>query len=323
MKKTFCRILVIIMTVCFAACSSETNQSEKNNVGEKDSITSPMIVAGYNDLGLKADGTVVMNSYSKEYMKDWTNIVDISVADNNESATVGLKADGTVVVTTFNIDDEFGRCNVTDWTDIKDVAINGTQTIGVKSDGSVITTGEDILGLSAWTDIVSVDGGSFMNVVGLKKDGTCVVAGNIDELDFGQGNVENWSNLKDVQSGNCLTVGLKKDGTVVACGLRYSSKNTPAYPFSNNSSVVDVSDWTDIIDISVSGRTVIGLKADGTVVVSGYGEYIFKDEISAWNDIIDVSAQNARAMGLKKDGTVVCVGESLVSSEYSDWDLIN
>ena len=62
-----------------------------------------------------------------------------------------------------------------------------------------------------------------------------------------------------ISAGSDSTVGLKADGTVVAVG-------------DNEYGQCDVSDWTDIVAISVDDHTV-GLKKDGTVVAVG-GERI-------------------------------------------------
>ena len=53
--------------------------------------------------------------------------------------TVGLKADGTVVAEGLN---DYGQCNVGNWTDIVQVAAGGHHTVGLKSDGTVVAVGD-------------------------------------------------------------------------------------------------------------------------------------------------------------------------------------
>lgn len=74
-------------------------------------------------------------------MKKWTDIVDISMGDVGSIA--GLKSDGTVVVSK-------------------------------RYSGS--TPGEDYFDAAKWTDIVAISAGQNFHV-GLKSDGTLVVAG--------------------------------------------------------------------------------------------------------------------------------------------------
>ena len=75
----------------------------------------------------------------------------------SRSHTVGVKSDGTVLATG---DNQFGQCDVFEWTDIVDVATSGNQAVGLKSDGTVITTLKDEKGNEVkidWTDIVSIE----------------------------------------------------------------------------------------------------------------------------------------------------------------------
>lgn len=41
---------------------------------------------------------------------------------------------------------EYGQCNVTDWTDIIAVSAGGRQTVGLKSDGTVAAVGRNDYG---------------------------------------------------------------------------------------------------------------------------------------------------------------------------------
>jgi alpha-tubulin suppressor-like RCC1 family protein len=56
----------------------------------------------------------------------------------------------------------------------------------------------------------------------------------------------------------------------------------------------------------VSDRTLVGLKADGTVVAEGNDKGPFN--VSGWRDIVAISAGNHHTIGLKADGTVVKTG---------------
>jgi hypothetical protein len=79
-----------------------------------------------------------------------------------------------------------------------------------------------------------------------------------------------------------------------------------------------VSDWTDIVAISVSGDHTVGLKSDGTVVAVGSnyyntvgaaaGSYTGQCNVDDWRNIVAIEAGKLHTFGLKANGTVVAVG---------------
>jgi len=97
------------------------------------------------------------------------------------------------------------------------VAAGGYHTVGLRSDGTVAAVGDNCYGqcnVSNWTDIVQIAAGEGLTV-GVKSDGTVVAVG---ENDYGQCDVGGWTNIMQVAAGYWHTVGLKQDGTVVAVG---------------------------------------------------------------------------------------------------------
>ncbi|MBQ5329534.1 MAG: TIR domain-containing protein [Oscillospiraceae bacterium] len=94
-------------------------------------------------------------------------------------------------------------------------------------------------------------------------------------------------------------ITLKIDGTVVKKG-DYSEK---------------ISQWKDIIDISTSGKHIVGLKSDGTVVA--VGENGSKQcNVSEWKDIVAIETSEENTLGVKRNGTVVQTGNKY---DISDW----
>ena len=203
---------------------------------------------------------------------------------------VALKEDGTAVAIGNN---EYGQCDVADWTDITAISAGENHTVGLKADGTVVAVGYNDDGrcnVSDWTDITAIRAGSY-HTVGLKADGTVVAAGNNKD---GQCDVSDWTDIVAIKATYKHTVGLKADGTVVAVGF-------------NEYGQCDVSDWTDIIAIDAATFHTVGLKADGTVVAignNGDGQC----NVSDWKDIVAVNAGGWDTVGLKADGTVVVVG---------------
>ena len=203
---------------------------------------------------------------------------------------VALKEDGTAAAIGNN---EYGQCDVADWTDITAISAGENHTVGLKADGTVVAVGYNDDGrcnVSDWTDITAIRAGSY-HTVGLKADGTVVAAGNNKD---GQCDVSDWTDIVAIKATYKHTVGLKADGTVVAVGF-------------NEYGQCDVSDWTDIIAIDAATFHTVGLKADGTVVAignNGDGQC----NVSDWKDIVAVNAGGWDTVGLKADGTVVVVG---------------
>ncbi len=85
-------------------------------------------------VGVKTDGTTLF-TYGN---LGWSQIKKVSVSPARGGHIVGLREDGTVVAAGYN---EMGQCDVSDWTDIVDIAAGNTFTVGVKSDGTVLLAG--------------------------------------------------------------------------------------------------------------------------------------------------------------------------------------
>ncbi len=137
--------------------------------------------------------------------------------------------------------------------------------------------------------------------------------GDYLELEAVQEEIRNWDNIVDVVGGKERVAVLHKDGTVSFI-YRYKLPGKDyVVPLPYSTIYDDMEQWTDIVSISgSSGGNIVGLKSDGTVVVSrhrmglGFG-YDFT-ATSKWTDIISISMSGGNILGLKKDGTVVVTG---------------
>jgi hypothetical protein len=109
-----------------------------------------------------------------------------------------------------------------------------------------------------YAPMVAAGGG---HTVGLKSDGTVVVAGNDY---YGHFSIDDWADIAQVAAGLYHTVGLKSDGTVVAMG-------------GNSRGQCDVGGWMDIIRVTAGDSHTVGLKSDGTVI-AGWGA-----AVAAWD----------------------------------------
>ena len=214
---------------------------------------------------------------------------------------VGLKTDGTVVA---EGDNDYGQCNVSEWTDIVAISAGYSHTVGLKCDGTVVAVGYNENGCcntSNWTDIVAISA-RYYHTVGLKSDGTVVSVGSHND---GQCAVSNWTDIISISAGYTHTAGLKSDGTVVFTGKNETGKD-------------EISNWTDIVSISSGLFFTVGLKSDGTVEATQYT--IEKDldygqcDVSDWTDISAVSAGASYTLGVKPDGTVIATGKNTHNS---------
>ena len=234
----------------------------------------------------------------QRFREVWNIISGKSIAISAGSKhTVGLKSDGTVVAIGNN---DYGQCEVEDWTDIIEVAAGQYHTVGLKEDGTVVFAGQCTV--AGWDDIIAISAGSDFTV-GLKLDGSVVAVG---DNDYGQCEVTDWTDIIAIAAGSNHTVGLKSDGTVVAVGNGFSGQ-------------CDVEDWTDIIAISAGETYTLGLKSDGTAVATKHNAFNDRD-VDNWTDVIAISAGSNHAIGLKSDGTVVAGGTySNKACDVSNW----
>jgi len=289
--------IFLIATTLIVLMSGCRNKAEPHSREDKEDEYPRSPLPGFwHTVGLKSDGTVVVtgaNSAGQLNVNDWTDIIQISAGN---VSTVGLKSNGTVVAVGWNYS---GQLDVGNWMDIICVDASSETTIGLTSDGTVITTrlAEQ---LAEFTDIIQIDG-----IVGLKSDGTVVIVEN----EYKEWNVGDWTNIIQVVTGGLHVVGLKSDGTVVAEGGKPRQGLDPQLDDwqRNDHGQLNVSDWTDIIQISAGEAHTVGLKSDGTVVAVGHNVFGQLD-VNEWKNIIQIAAGPYHTVGLKSDGTVIAVG---------------
>lgn len=210
---------------------------------------------------------------------------------------------------------------------LKRLVFSNTISAGIRYSASVTQDGKVSFSgvnfsyedeLYTWNDIVSVSVmGHF--VMGLKRDGTVVTAGQID-----YGNTKyyidtsEWHNIISVAAGQMYIVGLKEDGTLTAQGH-------------NGDGQADIKDWSNIVAIDTGWRTTVGLDSDGHIHITGYGSESQLQQIEEheeeWKDIVAISTGGggggigSHTVGLRRDGTVVAVGANGARQcEVDEWE---
>ncbi|MBQ9038540.1 MAG: TIR domain-containing protein [Clostridia bacterium] len=138
------------------------------------------------------------------------------------------------------------------------------------------------------------------NVVCLLNDGTVttVCEGETIYADFSE-ELSTWKDIVAIAAGDTL-FGLRSDGTIE---MLYDKDYD------------DVSNWHDIIAIDASSTHLVGLKADGTVMATGYNGAGACD-VENWKDIQSIVTGWNRTVGIKKDGSTVCAGSVEYNSSY-------
>ena len=229
----------------------------------------------------------------------WATIVSDCTLSVGYEHSVAIKANGDVLAIGSN---EFGQCDVEDWSNIVSVSAGWDYSVGLRSDGTVIATGKLNEYVRGWQNIVAVAAGG-EHIVGLKSDGTVIAVG--ENLD-GQCNVEEWSDIISISAGQKHTVGIHADGTVVATGHNYNGQ-------------CNVEKWKDIVFVSANMYRTVGVKSNGTVVAIGDNDH-GQCNVEDWEDIVSVASARAVTFGLKRDGTVVACGYNYKNvCEIDDW----
>ena len=308
-------VLRYSLTLVSTAGGSVTTPGEGNFTHDYHAVVDLVATAdaGHTFVAWTGDVTSVHDVYSAQTtitMKDSCSLTasfertaDPMVA-GGAYHTLGLNSDGSVVATG---DNQYGQCNVEEWTDIVQVDGGGEHSVGLKSDGTVVAVGFNGNGqceVDGWGDIVQVAAGR-RHTLGLRSNGTAVATGYNE---YGQCDVDGWTDIVQIAAGanSWHSVGLKSDGTVVAKG-------------NNASGQCEVDSLTGIVQIAAGGHHTVGLRSDGTVVAVGrntYGEC----DLDRWTDIIQIAAGCQLTVGLKSDGTLVTAGWTAAGQRrVGDW----
>ena len=90
----------------------------------------------------------------------------------------------------------------------------------------------------------------------------------------------------------------------------------------NKQEQCNVSEWSDIVAIAAGGFHTVGLKADGTIVTAGGTFSSFNFTASLWRNIVAIAVGGHNTVGLKADGTVVAVGfDEYGQCDIGEWNL--
>ena len=225
------------------------------------------------------------------------------------------------------------------WHDVTALAADNSGLIVLRSDGSTETAGRPIIapdasglisprgwaahygkvirvGLPPWGNeyFIVTENNEFISSVnrlrvaeGMAKADSCETA----EIPEGQ-KLPAWSGDADLMDFHIIGIwnDAKKANLTVSVGLR-SDGTMIAEPASLNASLAD---WKDIAVIRLSDSFVVGLKKDGTALLSAFSGSNPPD-VSRWQDVIAIACGSDYCVGLKKDGTLLFAGDHIFMGE--------
>ncbi len=268
------------------------------------------------------------NAYAKELLSQLRYLISGDYIENLYTGVAAINSNGEVVIC-FNREESYDYYSLAEeWTDIRRLSYAFEGIDAVDSEGNFFTTVDEEWmkertdKLTSLSNLELLSTGS-SDYAALDKNGKLYAYSKncayLESMQV-QEELESWGNIVDVETGEQTVVVLHEDGTV---SFVYSNKQVPLY-YNASANVYDnMESWTDIVDIAYYGMdSVIGLKSDGTVVVSdsvegAYGDYF---AVEKWTDIIAISKSYFNVLGLKSDGTVVAVGSGSEQQSYvSDW----
>lgn len=268
-----------------------------------------VIVVDFNYIvWINQDGTVSESYSVYPEITQWNNMSAIAVGFE---MIAGLKEDGTVIVT-----ESFKDTSYREWKDIVSISAGDGFIVGLKKDGTVLACGENDFGqcnVSTWTDIVSIQAVDSCDLtVGVKSDGSVVVAGDIS----------------DDYIYPFETVHLKGIRNVCFAELfLLDNADRIALPFEDASELNWLREsYVNVLNVANTCEHVVILSSNGkTFCNEGVENRDFNpecdicSEIAAWSNIHQLAAiENGffLIIGIYDDGSLAMAGEDKTATEY-------
>lgn len=211
---------------------------------------------------------------------EWNSIIDVAAG---EKFIIAIDSDGNAYAQGHNGN---GQTNVKEWKKVIAVDAGWSFAVGLTEEQELVYSGHDNgqtkmfeENKAAWKDVVNISaaGGGLNSkckggghTVGLKKDGTVVAIG---DNSYGQCEVEDWTDIVAIDTGDWYTVGVTSTGKVLITGQN-----------SIHNMYIDSEfyEWEDIVEIAAGFGQTIGVKSDGTTVAIGYNNDGERDGVKDW-----------------------------------------
>ena len=157
---------------------------------------------GKNDTSDEKTSSQNEGATSQKEVKDLSADISVEPVAAWSYGAVAITSDGTLVTDAGTKPKE-----IKGWENVLAVARGDGRTVGLRSDGTVVTDSED--DVSGWEDIIAIDAND-RTIIGLKKDGTVLAVG---DNEFGQCNVEDWTDIVAISAENLLIASWAFPGT--------------------------------------------------------------------------------------------------------------
>ena len=260
--------------------SEEQLAARARLMAAREALPKGIVATGYQHTVARTEaGTVLAcgsNLSGQCNTEEWTDIVAIAAGAYH---TVGLRSDGTVVATGMNT---YGQCNVSKWTDVAAIYAGAYNTLGITNSGRILNTGYQHWNTLKWRDILALSIGDYA-LCGVMQNGQPLYTN--DELV-----THDYYDLVALDAATANSAGLKADGTVVSNGL-------------------DVSKWSDILEIDCTSNGIYALSDSGRVLSCAFS-YAHLPDVSDWQNIVAISASATHIVGVTADGRVLSRGDS-------------
>ena len=313
---------------------TEPSRSGNSTVEEILSLTDVVqaVWQGNNLAVLRQNGTVKSTGYTAYYddetakTDDWHGVAALA---SNDEYLGALLQDGTVIRTVFD-----GFSIPAEWEQEM-----GMEKASELAEERKAQTPELI---SGWTNVKMLSMATDHAAV-LLEGGTAAAAGFPEDQDIidyrtgltqnGSCQVDGWSDLKQVLALNGETIGLKNDGTLLttaempeewkdyrdlksiwgissgstAAAIRADGTVVYLYKGDDSYGQNNISGWTDMVQLSIGRRYIVGLRADGTAAAVG-DNYAGQCDVEDWSGIVSVAAGESGTVGITQDGRVLLAG---------------
>lgn len=269
----------------------------------------------------KKDGSMEKQQISMGGTADiFAENAEIKKLAAGEHFLLGLREDGSVLMYGTGLESRKMQ-EVEDWKDITDIAASGTMAAGLRADGTTVTAGSEKVDALSGIDKLYV---SENTLYGIGTDGMVSAAGNMAESSrlnqmtgVSELGVSRKGGVLALSEDGSVSNGVKnielpgREATVIELAIWGDANVALLYDDGKvavlNGTSSDMLDWNHVIQIAAGREHLLGLKEDGSVVVTGSGEN-GQCEVSGWKNVKWITAGDFQSYGITEEGNILSAG---------------
>lgn len=280
------------------------------------------------------------------------DIIDVASGDENHS--LALRSDGIVFAWGTNFSGQLGDgtsvlnrnspVQVSNLTNVIDVAVGNYHSLALKSDGTVWAWGSNVFSqlgdgtttdrltpvqVSGLTNIVAIDSTNYHSLA-VKSDGTVWAWGYNTDSQLGDGTtttplapvqVSGLSQVSGVSAGTSHSLAVKTDGTVWVWGNNAGGQ-LGIGTTTNQTTPIQIPGLSNVKEVDGSWMHSVALKNDGTVWAWGNNHsgqlgdgttgttYLSPSQVVGISGVTSLSTSSSFTVAHKSDGTVWAWGKN-------------